>query len=59
MNVVLTREQIYTSVWGDTRYGDLNSVTMYIKSLRDKLDPDETLIKTVWGVGYKLVGAVA
>ena len=59
MNVVLTREQIYTSVWGDTRYGELNSVTMYIKSLRDKLDPDETLIKTVWGVGYKLIGDVS
>jgi DNA-binding response OmpR family regulator len=51
---VLTREQIFDAVWG-ADYADIGSVTVTIKNLRDKLDPDNSLIKTVWGVGYKLV----
>ena len=53
-NRVLTREQIYDAVWGEN-YGDISTVTVTIKNLRDKVDPDGQLIKTVWGVGYKLV----
>lgn len=55
---VLTREQIFDAVWG-LDYADIGSVTVTIKNLRDKLDPDNRLIKTVWGVGYKLVRASA
>ncbi len=51
---VLTREQIFDAVWG-MDYSDIGSVTVTIKNLRDKIDPDNRLIKTVWGVGYKLV----
>lgn len=51
---VLTREQIYEHVW-QTKFGDLNSVTIHIKNIRAKLDPNNELIRTVWGVGYKLV----
>lgn len=51
---VLTREQIFDAVWG-MDYADIGSVTVTVKSLRDKLDPENQLIKTVWGVGYKLV----
>ena len=51
---VLTREQIFDSVWG-MEYFDLGSVTVTIKALRDKLDPESRYIKTVWGVGYKFV----
>ncbi len=51
---VLTREQIFDGVWG-TNYADIGSVNVTIKNLRDKLDPGNRLIKTVWGVGYKLV----
>lgn len=54
MGQVVSRTQIFESVWGD-HYGDMNSVTMHIKSIRDKLDPENRFIKTVWGVGYKLV----
>lgn len=49
---VLSREQIYNEVWGSP-YGDIGSVTVHIKNLRTKLDPDSSYIKTVWGVGYK------
>ena len=51
---VLTREQIFSHVW-NTEFGDIGTVAGNIKSVRDKIDPDNTYIKTVWGVGYKLV----
>lgn len=51
---VLTREQIFSSVW-DTEYGDMGTVAVNIKSVRDKIDPKNEYIKTVWGVGYKFV----
>lgn len=51
-NRVLSREQIYKSVWGE-EYGDMNTVTVHIKNLRKKMGKD--FIKTIWGVGYKLI----
>lgn len=58
-NQVLTRQQIYDHVWGVNEYGDLNTVTIHIKKIRQKIEEDITSpkwIKTVWGVGYKFVG---
>jgi DNA-binding response OmpR family regulator len=46
---VLTREQIYERVWGS--WGDRSAVAVYVRRLREKLDPE--LIATVWGVGYR------
>ena len=46
---VLTREQIFERVWGD--WGDRSAVAVYVRRLRDKLDP--ALFATVWGVGYR------
>lgn len=54
---VLTREQIFAHVW-DTEFGDIGTVAVNIKSIRDKIDPSNEYIKTVWGVGYKFVKAV-
>ena len=55
LNQVFTKEQIYNGVWGYQCYGDDNSVTVYIKRLREKLDTyGLDYIKTVWGAGYKL-----
>lgn len=51
---VLTREQIFSHVW-DTEFGDIGTVAVNIKSIRDKIDPQNEYIKTVWGVGYKFV----
>ena len=53
---VLTREQIFSHVW-DTEFGDIGTVAVNIKSVRDKIDPDNKYIKTVWGVGYKFINA--
>jgi len=55
-NKVLTREQIYDSVWGFEEFGDINTVTVHIKKLREKVDKSDKYIKTVWGVGYKFIG---
>lgn len=54
MGKVLSREQIFENVWGNN-FGDLNSVTIHIKNIRRKLDPDNQLIRTVWGIGYRLI----
>ena len=54
---VLTREQIFSHVW-DTEFGDIGTVAVNIKSIRDKIDTENEYIKTVWGVGYKFVKAV-
>ncbi len=54
-NQVFTKEQIYSGVWGYDRLGDDNSVTVYIKRLREKLNTYQLdYIKTIWGAGYKL-----
>ena len=50
---VLTREQIFDGVWGRD-FVEMSTVTVTIKNLRTKIDQDGELIKTVWGVGYKL-----
>lgn len=55
-NMVLTREQIYNNVWGYDDFGDINTVTVHIKKLREKIDKSDRFIKTVWGAGYKFVG---
>ena len=50
-----TREQLLTEVWTWT-FGDTSTVTVHVRRLREKLEPDPTLprrIVTVWGVGYR------
>lgn len=52
--IVLSKDQIYQSVWKNN-YGDIGTVAVNIKSLRNKLDNEEKYIKTIWGMGYKFV----
>jgi DNA-binding response OmpR family regulator len=54
---VFTREALYEKIWDINGFGDLNTVSVHIRKLREKIetDPaDPAYIKTVWGVGYKL-----
>jgi DNA-binding response OmpR family regulator len=54
-NQVFSKEQIYTGVWGYNDFCDDNSITVYVKRIREKLaQHDLDYIKTVWGAGYKL-----
>ena len=52
--VVLTREQILSTVWGYDYAGDTNVVDVYIRYLRSKLDDKfgEKYIHTMRGIGY-------
>ncbi|MGE5381638.1 MAG: response regulator transcription factor [Methylocystaceae bacterium] len=55
--LVLSREQILQAVWGFDYTGDTNTIDVYIKYLRDKIESDpgaSKLIHTVRGVGYVL-----
>lgn len=57
-NQVLSRDQIISSVWGYDTEALSNVVDIYIHFLRDKVDRgfSHSLIKTVRGMGYKIVG---
>lgn len=53
---VYTRDQIFDNVWGIDDMSDLNTVTVHIRKIREKIEEDPShplYIKTVWGVGYK------
>lgn len=53
-NQVFSKEQLYESIWGMKEFGDISSVAVYIKRIREKLKAHSMdYIKTVWGVGYK------
>jgi two-component system alkaline phosphatase synthesis response regulator PhoP len=51
----LSRDQLLTNLWGFSYDGDSRVVDVHIFKLREKLDPDNDYIKTVRGVGYKLL----
>jgi DNA-binding response OmpR family regulator len=53
------REELLEGVWG-YRYGDASTVTVHVRRLREKIEPDPAhpvRIVTVWGVGYRWEGA--
>ena len=54
-----SREEVLEQVWG-YRYGDTSTVTVHVRRLREKIEPDPSnpvRIATVWGVGYRWEGA--
>jgi DNA-binding response OmpR family regulator len=51
-----TRDQLMERVWQYTFYIDTSTVTVHIRRLRAKLEPDPArprFIETVWGIGYR------
>ena len=53
---VFTREQLLDQVWDYAYFGDSSTVTVHVRRLREKVEPDPMrprFVKTVWGVGYK------
>ena len=53
---VFTRDQLLDNVWGFDFYGDVSTVTVHVRRLREKIERQPTkpeYILTVWGVGYK------
>lgn len=58
---VFTREQLYDRIWGFNDYGDITTVTVHVRKIREKIEDNPAspvYIKTVWGVGYKFEGVL-
>ena len=56
---VYTRDQLMELVWGYTFSTDTSTVTVHVRRLREKVEPDPArprYLQTVWGVGYKFGG---
>ncbi|SHL39861.1 DNA-binding response regulator, OmpR family, contains REC and winged-helix (wHTH) domain [Streptomyces yunnanensis] len=54
-----SREELMRRVWG-WEFGDLSTVTVHVRRLREKIEDDPArphLISTVWGVGYRFDAA--
>lgn len=52
---VFTREELLKTIWGYEYYGDLRTVDVHIRRLREKIEEDcdnVEYIHTKWGVGY-------
>ena len=55
---MFTRNQLMDAVWQYSFYTDTSTVTVHIRRLRAKIEPDDgeqepRWIQTVWGVGYR------
>lgn len=51
---VLSRDQIFEEIWNTNQIVESRSLDMHIKTLRSKLNDDGKLIKSIYGIGYKL-----
>lgn len=52
--IALSREKILNSVWNYDYFGDARTIDTHVKKLRSKLGSKGEMIKTIWGLGYKL-----
>ena len=52
--IIYSREELLEKVWGYEYEGDTRTVDVHIKRLRDRLkeDKDNSIIETVYGIGY-------
>jgi DNA-binding response OmpR family regulator len=56
-NKPLTKDFLFNRIWGIDSFSEPQTLTVHIRRLREKLESNPqkpTLIKTVWGIGYKL-----
>lgn len=54
-----SRDELLNTVWGKNYYGDMKTVDVHIRRIREKIEDDPSnpkFIETVWGVGYRLRG---
>lgn len=51
--IALSREKILNAVWNYDYYGDARTIDTHVKKLRSKMGEKGSLIKTIWGMGYK------
>jgi len=54
VGIVVTREEMLTKIWGYDFVGETRTVDVHIKSLRQKLGSEGSIIETIRSVGYKI-----
>ncbi|MCI8558465.1 MAG: response regulator transcription factor [Lachnospiraceae bacterium] len=55
-NHVFTKEELFRQIWDMDSVGDIATVTVHIKKIREKIEFNSTkpqYIETIWGVGYR------
>jgi DNA-binding response OmpR family regulator len=55
-NHVFTKEELFRKIWNMDSIGDIATVTVHIKKIREKIEYDTSnpqYIETIWGVGYR------
>lgn len=55
-NRVYTKDELFQQVWNLESVGDIATVTVHIKKIREKIEYDTSnpqYIETIWGVGYR------
>lgn len=55
-NHVYTKEELFREIWEMESLGDIATVTVHIKKIREKIEMDTAkpqYIETIWGVGYR------
>ncbi len=55
-NHVFTKEELFNKIWDMESIGDIATVTVHVKKLREKIEVDSSnpqYIETLWGVGYR------
>ena len=52
--IALSREKILNNVWNYDYFGDARTIDTHVKKLRSIMGEKGDLIKTIWGMGYKL-----
>ena len=55
-NHVFTKDELFKEIWDMESVGDIATVTVHIKKLREKIEYDTSkpqYIETIWGVGYR------
>lgn len=57
VNTVFSKKQLFETIWGMDAIGEINTVTVHINRIREKIELDSshpTYIETVWGSGYRM-----
>ena len=55
-NHVFTKDELFREIWDMESIGDIATVTVHIKKIREKIEADTAkpqYIETIWGVGYR------
>lgn len=55
-NRVFTKEELFRDIWDMESVGDIATVTVHIKKIREKIEYNTSkpqYIETIWGVGYR------